>query len=666
MGGPDQRGGGHGNRLGSATSPYLRQHAHNPVDWWEWCDEAFATAARRDVPVLLSVGYAACHWCHVMAHETFDDQALAAQMNAGFVCVKVDREERPDIDAVYMAATIAMTGQGGWPMTCFLTPDAEPFYCGTYFPPAPRGGQPGFGEVLAAISQTWEQRRGEVDRVAAQVRDHLAQNAAGLPAAAVPVDERLVDSAVQALIADEDPVHGGLGRAPKFPPSSSMLALYRHAERTGSPAAREVVQRAAEAMARGGIYDQLGGGFSRYAVDSAWVVPHFEKMLYDNALLLRSYAQPARRGDELAARVCEQTVAFLDEALGAGAGFASSLDADTGGVEGATYVWTPAQLVEVLGADDGAWAATVFGVTATGTFEAGASTLQLPHDPEDTDRFSRVVAALRIARDARPQPARDDKVVTVWNALAVTALVEAGIGLRRPDWVARAARCAEFLLQVHLVDGEVRRASLGGVAGGPVGMLDDHAALVTALLSLAAATGEARWHTAALGLADRAIDVFADPAEPGSWFDAPGGGGLIVRPRDPADGATPSGAALMAEALLMASVLADPAAAGRYAELAEQTLGRAAVLLARAPRAAGHWLAVAEACLGGPMHVTASSDRMLALARAAAPGYAVVTAAAEGGPSAGQPADTVLVCRGSTCTLPMSDPDEVRGQLRPQ
>ncbi|MFT4199196.1 thioredoxin domain-containing protein [Gordonia sp. (in: high G+C Gram-positive bacteria)] len=657
------------NRLSAATSPYLRQHAGNPVDWWEWCDEAFAEAVRRDVPVLLSVGYAACHWCHVMAHETFDDPALAAQMNEHFVCIKVDREERPDIDAVYMNATIAMTGQGGWPMTCFLTADGQPFFCGTYYPPAPRGGQPGFGEVLAAITQTWTDRRDEIDRVAGEVRAHLAQTASGLPPSGVPVDDALARSAATALVADEDPVHGGLGRAPKFPPSSAMLALWRHDERVGSPEARAVVERAAVAMARGGIYDQLAGGFARYAVDEAWVVPHFEKMLYDNALLLRVYAQVARREGpvrELAQRVCEETVAFLDDALGTPYGYASSLDADTDGVEGSTYVWTPDQLVEVLGPDDGAWAARTFGVTVAGTFEEGASTLRIAEPPHDVDRHERVVAALRAARDRRPQPARDDKVVTVWNALAITALVEAGVGLGRDDWVQRAAWCADQLVDRHLVDGRLRRASLDGTVGEPAGVLDDHAALVVALLSLYAATGEERRRATALSVLDRAVDLFADPSEPGSWFDAPADGGLIVRPRDPADGATPSGASLMAEALSSASMLADPAQAGRYGELAAQTLGRAAVLLDRAPRAAGHWLAVAEARLGGPLHVTASSEGMLELARTAAPGYAVVTAAGETGFSADQPEGTVLVCRGTTCSLPLTDPDEIRRQFRPK
>ncbi|QKT06620.1 thioredoxin domain-containing protein [Gordonia sp. X0973] len=656
------------NRLAAATSPYLRQHADNPVHWWEWCDEAFAEAARRDVPVLLSVGYAACHWCHVMAHETFDDPALAQQMNDGFVCIKVDREERPDIDAVYMNATTAMTGQGGWPMTCFLTATGEPFFCGTYYPPVARNGQPGFGEVLAAVTQTWQGNRGEINRVSAQVREHLARSASGLPGGDGSVDDELARAAVAALIIDEDPVYGGFGTAPKFPPSSFMLALIRHDERVGSPEAFDVAVRAAVGMAGGGIRDQLGGGFARYAVDQAWIVPHFEKMLYDNALLLRAYAQLARRDSpirEMSQRICEETVAFLDDTLGTSSGYASSLDADTDGVEGATYVWTPEQLSDVLGPDDGAWAARVFGVTSAGTFEEGTSTLRFAEPPDDIDRLGRIVEKLRAARSGRPQPARDDKVVTVWNALAITALVEAGLGMSRPEWVDRAAWCAEEILSRHLVDGELRRASLHGEVGAPRAMLDDHAALVVALLSLFGATGEQRWRTAAIDLLDTAVDTFADPDAAGSWYDAPADGGLIVRPRDPADGATPSGSSLMAEALLTASMLAEPEAAGRYAELAEQTLSRAAVLLARVPRGAGHWLAVAEARLGGPLHVTASSPEKLALARELAPGFAIVTAAGDSGFSADQPANTVLVCRGSTCSLPLSDADEIASQLRP-
>lgn len=652
------------NRLTSATSPYLLQHVENPVDWWEWGPEAFAEAKRRDTPILLSVGYAACHWCHVMAHESFENTVIAAQLNAEYVCIKVDREERPDIDAIYMNATVAMTGQGGWPMTCFLTPDGEPFFCGTYFPPRARGGQPGFVELLTAITDTWINRRDEVTQVGQRVAGHLAAASSGLPDAIAAIDDSIVEAAVTALVADEDRTHGGFGGAPKFPPSAQLEALLRRAER-GAGEALGVVERAAAAMARGGIYDQLAGGFARYTVDSAWVIPHFEKMLYDNAQLLRVYSHLAAVGSAevapMAARVVTETIGFLLADLRVSGGFASSLDADTDGVEGATYVWTRAQFDEVLG-DDADWAATIFGVTADGTFEHGSSTLQRLVEPDAPVRFTSVCDRLRAARRSRPQPGRDDKVVTAWNGMAITALVEAGTALGHSEWIDLAAWCADELLTGHVVDGELRRTSLGGVVGSTPGMLDDHAALVTGLLTLFAATGEQRWAQAAFMLLDNAIERFADIEAPGSWFDAPADSRLLTRPRDPADGATPSGGALMAEALLTASVLAAPANAGRYVELAEHTLARAGVLITKAPRAAGHWLAVAQAKLDGPVHITATSDELLGAARRLARGGTLVTAGGTG-VSASQPAHTVMVCRGTTCSLPVRTIDELSALL---
>ncbi|MGB8209946.1 MAG: thioredoxin domain-containing protein, partial [Mycobacterium sp.] len=417
-----------GNQLALAASPYLRQHADNPVHWRQWSPAALAEAAQRDVPILLSVGYAACHWCHVMAHESFEDDEVAAVMNAGFVCVKVDREERPDIDAVYMNATVALTGQGGWPMTCFLTPDGRPFYCGTYYPKA------GFLQLLSAVSSTWRDRRDEVEQASDHIASELQSMASGLPGGGPEVAASLCDDAVAPVLRDEDTVRGGFGGAPKFPPSALLEALLRHGERTGSSQALDAVRRTGTAMARGGIYDQLAGGFGRYSVDNAWVVPHFEKMLYDNALLLRVYAHWARRtGDQLARRVAGETARFLLDELTEADMFTSSLDADAAGREGSTYVWTPGQLTEVLGGDDGHWAASVFGVTKAGTFEGGASVLQLPIDPDDPGRFARVRTALLTARLARPQPGRDDKVVSAWNGLAITALAEASIALAAPD-----------------------------------------------------------------------------------------------------------------------------------------------------------------------------------------------------------------------------------------
>ncbi|GAA4752739.1 thioredoxin domain-containing protein [Gordonia alkaliphila] len=658
------------NLLASSSSPYLRQHAENPVHWREWSDEAFAQARRRDVPILLSVGYAACHWCHVMAHETFEDPALAAQMNEGFVCVKVDREERPDIDAIYMAATVAMTGQGGWPMTCFLTPDGEPFYCGTYYPPEPRGGMPGFGQVLHAITSTWQDRRDEVHQAAQSVTEHLRTNSGAIPPGP-GIDGQLLAAAVASVLADEDHAAGGFGGAPKFPPSATLEGLLRAYELGGDQNALAAAERACSAMARGGLYDQLAGGFARYTVDAGWVVPHFEKMLYDNALLLRAYAHLARRtGDPLALRVVDETVGFLDDALWTGHGYASSLDADTEGVEGLTYVWTPAQLRDVLGEDDGAWSAATFTVTAEGTFEDGASTLQLLRDPDDLNRFASVRARLLAARAQRPQPTRDDKVVLAWNALAITALAEAGATLDRPAWIERAAQIADTLWALHRVDGDLRRVSLGGRVGAPQAALDDHAAFVTALLTLHQVTGDLRWRENALTLLDAAIDRFADPDAPGAYFDAPPGA-LITRPRDPVDGATPAGASLLAEALLTASLLApDEGEAARYATLCDQSLARAGLILEKMPRSAGHWLAVALARLAGPWQVAvaqsdSSDGELAAQVRRVVPGGTVVVAGArdslpllqDRGPVDG--ADAAYLCRGTVCGLPVTSANDL-------
>ncbi|MFM9378533.1 thioredoxin domain-containing protein [Gordonia sp. VNK21] len=664
------------NRLGDASSPYLRQHADNPVHWFPWCDEAFEQARTRDVPVLLSVGYAACHWCHVMAHESFENAAIAEQMNRDFVCIKVDREERPDIDAIYMAATVATTGQGGWPMTCFLTPEGRPFYCGTYYPPVGRPGMPGFPDVLTAISRTWTDKRDEVRTAGERITEHLQAAGTALPAGPA-LDAAALSTAIGQVLADEDPVHGGFGGAPKFPPSALLEALVRAGEYLGADgeAALAAAVRTAQVMARGGLYDQLDGGFARYTVDGAWVVPHFEKMLYDNALLLRGYAHLARRtGDPLARRIAGETVGFLDEQLWTGTGFASSLDADTDGVEGLTYVWTPAQLREVLGDDDGDWAAGLFAVTDAGTFEHGTSTLQLPADPGDAGRFDSVRSRLRAARAQRPQPDRDDKVVVVWNALAITALAEAGAGLGEPSWIDRAADCAEQLWSRHRVDGVLRRVSLGGRAGAPLAALDDHAAFVTALLALHQVTGQRSWRDRALELLDTAIAVFADDAEPGAWYDAPPGD-LLTRPRDPVDGATPSGASLLAEALLTASLLADDEAAPRYRELADRTLARAGLIVAQAPRSAGHWMAVALTVVGGPLQVAVAetgggAGDLADAAHRLAPGGAVVVSGARDalplldgrGPVDG--ADAAYVCRGQVCGLPVTDEDGLAALLR--
>jgi uncharacterized protein len=653
------------NQLASATSPYLRQHADNPVHWQQWTPEALAEAAARDVPILLSVGYAACHWCHVMAHESFEDDHVAAVMNDGFVNIKVDREERPDLDAVYMNATVALTGQGGWPMTCFLTPDGRPFFCGTYYP------KPNFLQLLAAVTETWRTRRGEVEEASDRIAGELRSMASGLPGGGPPVQPALCDHAVATALRDEDVERGGFGGAPKFPPSALVEALLRNHERTGDILPLEAVERTCTAMARGGIYDQLAGGFARYSVDASWVVPHFEKMLYDNALLLRVYAHWARRtSNSLARKVAGETARFIIDELGAAGMFASSLDADADGREGLTYVWTPAQLREVLGDDDGRWAAALFDVTDAGTFEHGSSVLQLPADPDDPARFERVRTALLAARLTRPQPGRDDKIVTAWNGLAITALAEAGVALERPEFLAAATQCARSIVDLHVVDGRLRRASLGGRVGDSAAMLEDHATLATGLLTLYQLTGDGSWLDAAIGLLDVALDHFADPDRDGRWFDsADDAERLMVRPADPLDGATPAGASTIAEALQLAAHLVPADRAERYAAAADATLATATPILTRLPRSGGHWLAVAEAAVRGPIQIAVACDpqqsELLSAARELAPGGAVVV----GGPVNSSElllnrdrvdgSDAAYVCRGQVCDLPVTTTEDL-------
>src|ERR1700722_8128501 len=445
------------SRLKNATSPYLLQHADNPVDWWPWSDEAFAAARDRDVPVLLSVGYSACHWCHVMAHESFEDPQTAALMNENLVAIKVDREERPDVDSVYMTATQAMTGQGGWPMTVFMTPDREPFFCGTYFPRAQ------FQRLVLGVSRAWREDREQVAGQASQIAAALAERAgqpfgatgaeadttaaeAGPAVEAGAVAETLeaaTEAAVSVLAREFDARRGGFGGAPKFPPSMVLEFLLRHFERAAGPdggRALAMAEATADAMARGGMYDQLAGGFARYSVDADWVVPHFEKMLYDNALLASVYAHLWRRtGSDLARRVAEETCDWMLRELGtAEGGFAASLDADSEGEEGKFYVWTPAELIAALGREDGSFAAEAYAVTDVGTFEHGSSVLQLRADPADPGRLEAVRQSLLSARGQRTWPGRDDKVVAAWNGLAIAALAEAGVLLGRPDFTAAA------------------------------------------------------------------------------------------------------------------------------------------------------------------------------------------------------------------------------------
>ncbi|HEX4829987.1 MAG TPA: thioredoxin domain-containing protein [Trebonia sp.] len=714
------------NRLATATSPYLLQHADNPVDWWPWDPEAFAEARRRDVPVLISVGYAACHWCHVMAHESFEDPQVAALVNDSLVAIKVDREERPDVDAVYMTATQAMTGQGGWPMTVFATPDGHPLFCGTYFPKAQ------FAQLVQAVARAWQSDR---DRLASDSARNVAilagQSAAlaghagsdggegggGESGAGDGAPEPLTagwlaaaaEEAVGGLQAAYDRRDGGFGRAPKFPPSMVIEFLLRHRERLGeaapsSRAAREMAAGTLAAMAAGGMYDQVGGGFARYSVDATWTVPHFEKMLYDNALLVRAYTHWWRLdGDPLARRVAEETCDFmLRELRTPEGGLAASLDADSDdgaghSAEGAFYAWTPVQLRELLGDDDGAFAARALGVTGQGTFEHGRSVLQRRSAAADGERLDRIRGELLAFREGRPRPARDDKVVAAWNGLAIAALAEAGALFDRPDFTAAATAAAGLLASVHLasvhlasvhlaegrpLDGAARpgsgprlaRTSRDGAAGASAGQLEDYACVAAGLMTLFGVTGEGRWAALAGGLLDTVLAEFPDGA--GGFYDAPADGEpLIFRPAEPLDGPTPSGTFAAADALVSWGALTGSA---RHRDAGLGALRVLAAITARYPRAAGAGLAVAEALLAGPVEIAVvgspEDPRTGDLLRASlhAAGGGAVLALGDGasepvpllaGRGAVNGAPAAYVCRGFTCRLPVTNAADLREEL---
>ncbi|MGW5416424.1 thioredoxin domain-containing protein [Actinomadura geliboluensis] len=658
------------NRLKDATSPYLLQHAGNPVDWWEWTDEAFAEARRRDVPVLLSVGYAACHWCHVMAHQSFEDDEVARVMNELFVNIKVDREERPDIDAVYMEATQAMTGQGGWPMTVFMTPEGHPFYCGTYFPRAQ------FRALLQAVHKAWTEQRDEVAGQGQQVVAALTSRGSGLAGDEAPGEEALA-RAVAALDTAYDPERGGFGGAPKFPPSMALEFLLRHHARTGGERALEMASHTLEAMARGGMYDQLGGGFARYSVDAGWVVPHFEKMLYDNALLARVYAHWWRlTGTPFARRVALETCDWmLRDLRTTEGGLASALDADSEGVEGKYYVWTPAQLHEVLGDEDGAFAERLFNVT--GTFEHGTSVLQLLTDPEDADRYERIRTTLLAARAHRIPPARDDKVVAAWNGLAIAALAECGALFDRPDLVRAAEEVARLLMDVHERDGRLTRTSKDGVAGANSGVLEDYADVAEGLIALHGVTGDPHHVRMAGELLNTVLERFADGS--GGFYDtADDAERLFRRPQDPTDNATPSGQFAAAGALLSFAALTG---SDWHRQAAEAALAPATTLAAEHARFAGWGLAVAEARATGPVEIAVIGDpadeRTRELHRTALMAVAPGAVVSVGPPDAeGVPllegrglvdgVPSAYVCRGFVCRLPVTTRADLTRELRGQ
>ena len=682
------------NRLHDAMSPYLQQHAGNPVDWWPWCDEAFEEAHARNVPVFLSVGYSACHWCHVMAHESFENEQVARVMNEHFVNIKVDREELPAVDAFYMDATQAMTGHGGWPMSVWLDHNRSPWYAGTYFPPEPRHGMPSFTQVLLALSNTWASEPERVHKSAAQVMEVITlKDSAALGEAGDLTQDSVrgaLETAVEQLAHNFDPQHGGFGGAPKFPAPLVLEFLMRYQalgalhEWAADPRIDAMLSITFERMARGGIYDQIGGGFARYSVDATWTVPHFEKMLYDNAQLLLTYAHWYRQsGDALALKVVHETAEFIIRELQTPqGGFASALDADSldavsgHSEEGVFYAWTVEQLHDALGQADGDWVAELLGVTEEGNFEHGMSVPTLVDDPAAGQRWQELRSKLYEVRSHRPHPTRDEKVVAAWNGLAIRALAEAGHICNEPDWVQAAVRAADLLVAVHLgADGDrssrLARVSRDGVAGvHAMGVLDDQALVASALITLAQVTGEPEWLTLAHTLL---VDITQHFAQEGGLADTADDevgiiDGQTRRAVELTDNVTPSGWAATVDAALTYAALTGDLEMRAWVD---GLLPQLVAAVGKNGRFAG-WAATAlTAWLDGPREVAllAADDSPMRrlVAKATAPGLVFVSTHDSDEGSAvrefallesrsridGQ--DTAYVCQQFSCSAPTSD-----------
>jgi uncharacterized protein YyaL (SSP411 family) len=664
------------NRLAGETSPYLLQHAHNPVDWYPWGPEALARAKDDDKPIFLSIGYAACHWCHVMERESFENEATAADLNRDFVAIKVDREERPDLDQVYMAAVQAMTGGGGWPMSVFLTPDGKPFYGGTYFPPQPAHGMPAFRQVLAGVAKAWHDERDEILAAGGRMVASLIERNQTTDSGEAPT-RTLLDTATVAIEASFDTTNGGWGGAPKFPQPMTIEYLLRRAAATGDPRPLAVARRSLDAMADGGIHDQLGGGFHRYATDAIWLVPHFEQMLYDNAQLARVYTHAwALTGDPRYQDVAAGTLDYVLRELRRDDGtVAASQDADTEGVEGATFVWTAAEIRAVLG-DDAPLFSAAYDVTDSGNWE-GHTILRRVMPPGDDAQETRLAGArkrLLEVRQTRAQPARDDKALAAWNGLAIAALAEGG-RLGEPRYVEAAVTAAEALVAGLLrPDGRLGRSWKDGRATGE-GVLEDYADLADGLLALYEATFDERWFVTALSLADTILAHFVDPD--GGFFDtADDHETLITRPKDVQDNAVPAGGSMAAGVLLKLAALTGE---GRYRAAAERAVATVLPFLARYPTGFANWLSAAHLAVEGIDElaiVGAPGDPATeALVAVAASGFrpdVVVAAAAEAGSSAipllegrelidGRP--TAYLCRDFACRLPVTDPAALQAQL---
>jgi uncharacterized protein YyaL (SSP411 family) len=688
------------NRLSQTTSPYLLQHANNPVDWYPWCEEALTRARVEEKPIFLSIGYAACHWCHVMAHESFEDPETAALMNEHFVSIKVDREERPDLDSIYMSATVAMTGSGGWPMSVFLTPGLEPFYAGTYFPPERRYNIPAFREILLAVAQAWKNERDHITQVSGQITKRLQSTPAWDKASLGPTSD-LIDNAAELILQSYDWGFGGWGSAPKFPqPMTIEFLLRRAASRSSAPKVDgddekatplKAALHALQAMARGGMYDVVGGGFHRYAVDQLWRVPHFEKMLYDNAQLALVYLHAWQiTGEPIYKRVVEDTLAFVSrEMTSAEGGFYSSLDADSAGGEGDYYVWSFEEIKSILG-EDADLLVTAYGVKEGGNWE-GKNILQRVFDDSTLAarfRLTREQTGIKLAnchskllsaRKTRPHPGRDDKILTAWNALMLQAFAETARAFQtmdqRLDYLLMATRSARFLLSTLHKNGRLHHSWRASKVLEEV-FLDDYAALIIALLELYQSDFDNQWFTAAIHLAEEMTTYFSDPT--GGFFDTPNDGEtLLLRPKDIQDNATPSGNSLACDALLRLAAFTDKA---DYRQRAEEMLGKVTESALRYPTSFARWLSAADFALGNVKQVAVVGDPgqaetqvLLAEIRSKYRPCTVV-ALSPFPPSEKVPPllynrqmigfkPTAYVCEQFVCKTPVTTPEELRGQL---
>ncbi len=654
------------NRLQNETSPYLRQHADNPVDWWPWNEEALAEAKTKDKPILLSVGYSACHWCHVMAHESFESPEIAEIMNSGFINIKVDREERPDIDTIYMDAVNALTGRGGWPMTVFCFPDGRPFHAGTYWPDKPRGGMPSFPQVLEQVQLVWRDNRADLEEHANQLLPYVGRQASALPGGRP--EANAIEDASRKLLAAHDNEWGGFGSAPKFPHSMSIDILLRQLQRTNDPEILQTVTTSLDAMASGGIYDHLDGGFSRYSVDDYWLVPHFEKMLYDNALLARAYLHAWQITKEQRWRnVAEETIDYvLRRLIQPGGGFASAEDADSEGVEGLYYVWTVDQINEICGANAPAvldW----YGVTEQGNFE-GANILYRPvrGDLLRPPEIEQARQELLNVREGRIRPGLDDKVLTEWNGLMLTTLAEAAVAFERTDWLDAAEQNAEFLCEtLQLEDGRWLRS--WQIEGGArqLGFAADHAAMTEALVKLNEVTGKTKWLDAAIKTADVLIEKFSDE-EKGGFFttgtDAPA---LISRPKEIMDNAVPSANSLAALGLLRLGALTGET---KYLDAAEKTINLLGSIASEHPTAFGHLLAAIDFSLSGMTEVVVTGNRpdlVKAVQSMWRPNLVLAWGEQRQGPLwDGRDDNLAYVCHNFACQAPTDNPEELLAQLQ--